>query len=335
MNESTLLDVVGLTTRFATERGEVTAVDEVSFHIDRGEIVGLVGESGCGKSVTASSIMRLLDERYTTYGGEVILGGTDLLALPERRMRKERGRTVSMVFQDPMTALNPVYTVENQLVEAIRAHRTLSRRRASELALQLLEQVGIPDARSRMRAYPHQLSGGMRQRVVIAMALSSQPQLLIADEPTTALDVTIQAQILELILALRTEYETGVVLITHDLGVVAQTCDRVLVMYLGQIIEDAPVDELFRQPHHPYTIGLLGATPSVTADTVDELQVIPGRVPSLHDVPVGCRFAARCTFATQQCLDDPPPLDDVDGVRKVRCWNYRTVIASQGAAHVA
>ncbi len=329
-----LLDVVGLTTRFATEGGQVTAVDEVSFRVGRGEIVGLVGESGCGKSATASSIMRLLDERYTSYAGSVVLEGTDLLSLPERRMRRERGRTVSMVFQDPMTALNPVYTVENQLVEAIRAHRGIGRVEARGIALRLLKEVGIPDAESRMRAYPHQLSGGMRQRVVIAMALSSQPRLLIADEPTTALDVTIQAQILELMLALRSEYGTGVVLITHDLGVVAQTCDRVLVMYLGQIIEDAPVDELFRGPRHPYTIGLLGATPSIGSDA-EELQVIPGRVPSLHDVPPGCRFAARCAFATERCRDEPPPLEDVDGVRQVRCWNHRAVAASREAAHVA
>ena len=324
-----LLRVDGLTTRFATERGEVTAVDDVSFSIGRGEIVGLVGESGCGKSVTAASVMRLLDERYTSYSGSVVLEGNDLLAMSDRRMRRERGNTVSMVFQDPMTALNPVFTVENQLIEAIRAHRTISKAEARETALRLLNEVGIPDAENRMRAYPHQLSGGMRQRVVIAMALSSQPRLLIADEPTTALDVTIQSQILELMLSLRAEYETGVVLITHDLGVVAQTCDRVLVMYLGQIIEDASVNDLFAQLHHPYTRGLLGATPSVDSDADDELEVIPGRVPSLHDVPTGCRFADRCRFVTEQCRQAPPPLEAVEGGRKVRCWNYRTVIAEE------
>lgn len=332
MSSTTLLDVDHLTTRFATNRGLVTAVDGVSFTVDTREIVGLVGESGCGKSVTAASIMRLLDERYTAYSGSVELGGTDLMQLDDKGMRHERGKTVSMVFQDPMTALNPVLTVENQMVETIRAHRRISKTEARAQALTLLEQVGIPDAGSRLRAYPHQLSGGMRQRVVIAMALSSNPQLLIADEPTTALDVTIQAQILELMRGLREDFGTSIILITHDLGVVAQMCDRVLVMYLGQIIENAPVADLFAGALHPYTRGLLGATPSIDADASEDLAVIPGRVPSLHDVPSGCRFADRCAFVTDQCRTESPELIDVGG-REVRCWNYEVVAAEE--RHVA
>ena len=325
MSSAPLLEVDGLTTRFATSRGPVTAVDGISFSVGTHEIVGLVGESGCGKSVTASSVMRLLDERYTDYSGSVTLGGTDLLTLDDKQMRRERGNTVSMVFQDPMTALNPVLTIENQMVEAIRAHRKVSRADARAQALRLLEQVGIPDAPSRIRAYPHQLSGGMRQRVVIAMALSSNPRLLIADEPTTALDVTIQAQILELMQGLRDELGTSIILITHDLGVVAQMCDRVLVMYLGQIIESASVEALFAGPLHPYTGGLLGATPSVDADPLEDLAVIPGRVPSLHDVPKGCRFADRCAFVTEQCRAEAPPLESVGADdRQVRCWNWET-----------
>jgi peptide/nickel transport system ATP-binding protein len=319
----TLLEVTELRTHFATERGEVTAVDGVSFHVDAGEILGLVGESGCGKSVTAESIMRLLDERSTHYSGQVVLDGINLLTLPDKEMRGVRGGRVAMVFQDPMTSLNPVYTIGNQLEEAIRLHQDgVSHDQAYAIAEQALAVTGIPSPAECLLRYPHELSGGMRQRVMIAMALSCRPKLLIADEPTTALDVTTQAQILQLIADLRDDSDMGTILITHDLGVVAETCTRVLVMYLGQIIEEAPVADIFTRPAHPYTRGLLASIPGLTGDRTLPLHVIGGKVPSLREVPPGCRFAARCPYAEQICLDTPPELDQIDGGRAVRCHRH-------------
>jgi peptide/nickel transport system ATP-binding protein len=318
----TLLEVRDLRTRFVTERGEVTAVDGVSFHVDAGEILGLVGESGCGKSVTAESLMRLLDDRSTHYSGQVVLDGTDLLALPEKDMRRVRGGSLAMVFQDPMTSLNPVYTVGNQLEEAIRLHRDVSRDEARTLAEKALAVTGIPSPAECLRRYPHELSGGMRQRVMIAMALSCRPKLLIADEPTTALDVTTQAQILQLIAALRDDSDMGTILITHDLGVVAETCTRVVVMYLGQIIEEAPVAEIFARPAHPYTRGLLASIPALTGDRSQPLHVIGGKVPTLREVPTGCRFAGRCPFVAQVCLDAPPELERIENGHSVRCVRH-------------
>ncbi|HEY0575866.1 MAG TPA: ABC transporter ATP-binding protein [Pseudonocardia sp.] len=329
-----LLRVKELRTRFATDRGEVTAVDGVSFEVAPGEIVGLVGESGCGKSVTAESIMRLLDERSTRYSGEVLLDGVDLFGLTAEAMRQVRGGSVAMVFQDPMTSLNPVYTVGNQLEEAILLHQEVSREQARALAERALAETGIPAPASCLRRYPHELSGGMRQRVMIAMALSCRPKLLIADEPTTALDVTTQAQILDLIAELRDGSNMGTVLITHDMGVVAEVCTRVVVMYLGQVIEQAPVDEIFTRPAHPYTRGLLASIPSLTGDTSGPLHVIGGKVPTLWEVPKGCRFADRCLFAEPACRDDAPELLPVDGDRSVRCRRHSELPEWAGVSHV-
>jgi peptide/nickel transport system ATP-binding protein len=327
--DNRVLTVENLRTHFATERGRVTAVDGVSFSVDRGETLGLVGESGCGKSVTAESLMRLLDERSTTYEGRVRLGSDegcdDLLALPEAEMRRRRGRDIAMIFQDPMSSLNPVFTVGDQLVEGIRLHQGVPTAEAREIAVRMLELTNIPDPKRRMREYPHQLSGGMRQRVMIAMALSTRPKLLIADEPTTALDVTTQAQILDLIEELRSEFEMGTIFITHDLGVVAEVCDRVAVMYLGQIIEETDVVSLFDSPRHPYTRGLLASTPALEADPSDELGTIPGRVPTLHNVPPGCRFADRCAHAIDSCRDEVPALEEIEPGHTVRCFRAAEV----------
>lgn len=290
-----MLEVRDLRTTFATEDGEVTAVDGVSFTVARGEVLGIVGESGCGKSVTAESVMRLLDEDTTYYQGSVVFDGdTELLQLPEDRMRNYRGGRLGMIFQDPMSSLNPVYSIGNQLIEAIRTHTTLSKKQAHDKAVHMLELTGIPEPALRMAQYPHQLSGGQRQRVVIAMALSCEPELLIADEPTTALDVTTQAQILELMEELRAQFDAGTMFITHDLGVIAEICDRVIVMYLGQVIEDTDVHTLFDAPAHPYTRGLLASTPSLETDNSHDLPIISGAVPTLRNVPAGCRFADRC-----------------------------------------
>ena len=329
-----LLRVRELRTRFATDRGEVTAVDGVSFEVAPGEIVGLVGESGCGKSVTAESIMRLLDERSTRYSGEVLLDGVDLFGLTAEAMRQVRGGSVAMVFQDPMTSLNPVYTVGNQLEEAILLHQRVSREQARALAERALAETGIPAPASCLRRYPHELSGGMRQRVMIAMALSCRPKLLIADEPTTALDVTTQAQILDLIAELRDGSNMGTILITHDMGVVAEVCTRVVVMYLGQVIEQATVDEIFTRPAHPYTRGLLASIPGLTGDTSGPLHVIDGKVPTLWEVPKGCRFADRCPFAEPACRDDAPELLPVDGDRSVRCRRHSELPEWAGVSHV-
>lgn len=315
-----LLDVRHLTTRFSTRQGEVCSVDDVSLTIEEGEAVSLVGESGCGKSVTALSILRLVASPGQIVCGQVFFAGRDLLGLTASEMREVRGNDIAMIFQDPMTSLNPVMTVGAQIAEAIRRHRRVSRREAAAQAIEGLREVAIPSPEMRARQYPHEMSGGMRQRVMIAMALACDPRLLIADEPTTALDVTIQAQILELLTGLRRERNLALLLITHDLGVVAETVDRVAVMYSGRIVEEAPVREIFAAPRHPYTEGLLRAAPRLTPVGVDDgrpagslfgpesahvrgkrLETIEGQVPNPHNLPPGCHFAPRCSHSRSLC----------------------------------
>ena len=319
-----ILEVRNLTTSLQTERGRVTAVQGVSFHVEKGEILGLVGESGCGKSVTSQSIMRLYDEKRTArYSGEILLDGENLLTLPERKMRQIRGSRIAMVFQDSLSSLNPVFTCGNQIMESIRIHRGISRADAKREAVEMLRLVGIPDPEKRFDQYPHELSGGMRQRVMIACALSCRPELLIADEPTTALDVTIQAQIMELIVDLNRKLNMGVILITHDLAVVAETCQRVAVMYLGQIVEEADVTALFEHPRHPYTKGLLKSIPTVSAGQREELSIIEGTVPLLSQIPEGCRFRPRCPCAKEACAGAMPELESLSGGQKVRCFRAK------------
>lgn len=315
-----VITVRGLTTRLATEQGDVTAVEDVDFHVDAGEVLGIVGESGCGKSVTAESVMRLLDEKTADYSGTVDFDGVDLLQLSAAQMSTYRGGRIAMIFQDPMSSLNPVFTIGEQLIETIRIHQPMSKDAAKQHAIDALEQTGIADPHARINDYPHQLSGGMRQRVMIAMALICEPALLIADEPTTALDVTTQAQILHLIDELRRAHDMATILITHDLGVVAEVCDRVMVMYLGEAVEAGPVREILDSPQHPYTRGLLASTPVVDTDRTQPLPTIPGRVPTLYDVPAGCRFAARCPFAEDACRENRQQLSEIAPGRSVRCW---------------
>ena len=323
-----LLEVRGLRTSFYTRDGVVHAVDGIDFHVDRGEIMGLVGESGCGKSVTSLSILRLVANPGRIEAGEVIFDGTDLLTVPSETMRKIRGDKISMIFQQPTSSLNPVVEVGGQIEEVLRIHRDLKGKVAETRTLELLKMVGIPDPQRRMKAFPHELSGGMAQRVMIAMALACEPELLIADEPTTALDVTIQAQILDLMRNLRDETGTAIVLITHDLGVVAEMCDRVAVMYAGEIVEQTDVTTLFRDPLHPYTRGLIGSIPVVGA-VKDELSVIPGNVPNLIDLPPGCRFAPRCITRVAEeipnSLEVHPELRPVGSDHQVRCWRYHAL----------
>jgi oligopeptide/dipeptide ABC transporter ATP-binding protein len=323
--ERPLLEVKGLKTSFKTRDGLVQAVSGIDFHVDRGEIMGLVGESGCGKSVTSLSILRLVAKPGTIDAGEVIFDGQDLLKISNEAMRRIRGDRISMIFQQPTSSLNPVWDVGRQIEEVLRIHRGMKGKAASSRAAELLKMVGIPDPQRRLKAFPHEMSGGMAQRVMIAMALACEPELLIADEPTTALDVTIQAQILDLMRNLRDETGTAIVLITHDLGVVAEMCDRVAVMYAGEIVEHADVTTLFRRPRHPYTRGLIGSIPVVGA-VKDELAVIPGNVPNLIDLPPGCRFAPRClTRIAEQvepALEHHPELRPVAPGHDVRCWLY-------------
>lgn len=320
-----LLIVNNLKVLFSTEDGVVTAVEDVSFEVQKGETLGIVGESGCGKSVTAESIMRLLPEKTTTYKGEVVFNGENILHLNREKMRRIRGNKISMVFQDPMTSLNPVQTIGDQIVESIVTHQKVTKSLAYETAIEMLRLTGIPSPEKRVREYPHELSGGMRQRVLIAMALVSKPQLIIADEPTTALDVTIQAQILELLSSLQSKFKMGVIMITHDLGVVAEICDRVIVMYLGQVIEESDVVSLFNRPLHPYTKGLLKSIPHLEGDRSKKLHVIPGVVPPLTDIPKGCRFATRCIFADDLCSNSPPKLIKTVNGKSVRCWHYEKI----------
>jgi oligopeptide/dipeptide ABC transporter ATP-binding protein len=320
-----LLDVKGLQTSFHTRDGVVRAVDGIDFHVDRGEILGLVGESGCGKSVTSMSVLRLIAKPGQIEAGTVTFDGRDLLKIPADEMRKIRGDRISMIFQQPQSSLNPVWDVGRQIGEVLEIHRNMKRKAARDRALELLRMVGIPDPMRRLSSFPHEMSGGMAQRVMIAMALACEPELLIADEPTTALDVTIQAQILDLIRELRRETGTAVILITHDLGVVAEMCDRVAVMYAGEIVEQAETVELFRKPLHPYTRGLIDSIP-VVGETRERLAVIPGNVPNLIDLPPACRFAPRCqTRVTEEVpysTEVHPELLRASPDHDVRCWLY-------------
>jgi peptide/nickel transport system ATP-binding protein len=320
-----LLQVKDLRTHFPTRSGLVRAVDGVSFQLERGELLGLVGESGCGKSMTALSVMRLISPPGKIVGGEILFEGKDLLKLSDAEMRQMRGDDIAMIFQDPMTSLNPVYRVGEQIAEALRLHRKLSRKDARQATIDAMREVAIPDPARRVDDYPHQLSGGMRQRVMIAMALACNPKLLIADEPTTALDVTIQAQILELLDDLRKQRELAVLLITHDLGVVAEVADRVAVMYTGRIVEQSPVDELFARPKHPYTEGLLHSVPKLTSEHVikkERLDTIEGVVPRPTDLPPGCHFAPRCRHRMPRCTEEDIPLYQLEGGVDVRCVLY-------------
>jgi peptide/nickel transport system ATP-binding protein/oligopeptide transport system ATP-binding protein len=314
-----LLEVTNLTTTFAAARGEIAAVEDVSFALDEGEILGIVGESGSGKSVTALTIMGLLPQPPARVAaGEVRFGGEVLTRLSDARMQRIRGPGIAMVFQEPMTSLNPVFTIGEQVMETIRAHERLSQRALYARALEMLEKVGIPSAAHRMADYPHQLSGGQRQRVMLAIALACRPRLLIADEPTTALDVTIQAQILDLIMDLRDEFGMAIIVITHNMGVVAETADRVLVMYAGRIVEEAPVARLFDRPLHPYTRGLLECVPSLEQDR-DRLVAIQGTLPDPARRPTGCRFAPRCPYAAPACARALPPLAGSDPGHTAAC----------------
>ncbi|HEV8143053.1 MAG TPA: ABC transporter ATP-binding protein [Methylomirabilota bacterium] len=321
-----LLEVKGLKTHFFTDEGVVRAVDGVDFHIDKGETLGIVGESGCGKSVTALSIMRLIP----TPPGRIVEGsitydGKNLLDLTPARMRKIRGKEISMIFQEPMTSLNPVFTCGEQIAEALRLHEGLNRRDAMDKTVEMLKLVHIPNAERRVKEYPHQLSGGMRQRIMIAMALSCNPKLLIADEPTTALDVTIQAQILELLNELKAKLGMAILLITHDMGVIAETAQRVVVMYAAKVAEEAPVGEIFKEPLHPYTQGLLRSIPRIDLAAIKKtkLETIPGTVPTLRgpEKP-GCGFAPRCAFAKPMHFENTPPLKEVRPGHKVACFLY-------------
>ena len=321
MVQEKLLTVNKLRTEFfQNKKTSVTAINEISFDIGKGEILGLVGESGCGKSVTSLSIMRLLN--FTSgkvTKGEVIFDGKDLQKLSEKEMREIRGGKMSMIFQEPMSSLNPAMRIDKQMIEGIRLNTNLSKQEARERAAKILQQVGIPDPERVLKNYPHQLSGGMSQRVMIAMAMSCNPQLLIADEPTTALDVTIQAQILELMKKIQQEEGMSILLITHDLGVVAEMCTRVIVMYAGEIVEEAPVEVLFNNPTHPYTEGLIASVPKLGSG-VKVLPSIPGSVPDLSMLPKGCRFAPRCKYATERCHNEEPDLFEVSEHQKCRCW---------------
>jgi len=317
-----LLEIRGLKTWFATDDGMVRAVDGVSLAIWPGETLAVVGESGCGKTVTARSVLKLIDMPPGRFeAGQIVWQGRDLLPLPPREMDRVRAREIGMVFQEPMTSLNPIYTVGDQVAEALRAHGKLSRRAALRAAVEMLQLVQIPNAERRVGDYPHQFSGGMRQRVMIAMALACRPKLLIADEPTTALDVTIQAQILELLAEMKGRLGMSIMLITHDMGVVAENAQRVVVMYAGKVVEEAPVRELFAHPRHPYTQGLIRSIPRVdkAAARQARLEQIPGTVPSLLRPPEGCRFAARCRFAMDACRTAEPPLREVGPGHKMAC----------------
>lgn len=325
MTDSPILEVDGLITEFDTDEGVVRAVDGVSFTVDPGKTVGIVGESGCGKSVTALSIMRLLPQPMgQVIAGAISLKGQDLTKLSFEEMEKIRGNHIGMVFQEPMTALNPVHTIGRQLTEGLKIHKGLSGQQAMDEAVKILDKVGIPSPEIRMGEYPHQLSGGMRQRVVIAIALACGPALLIADEPTTALDVTIQAQILELIKALQADLGMSVILITHDLGVIAETCDEVVVMYAGKVAERGTVFDIFDRPSHPYTQGLLRSIPTLETVPKSTLNVIEGMVPGLRDLPQGCRFENRCPKATDQCREAPPSEELIEGMHRVSCYQWQS-----------
>ena len=325
-NQKPLLEVRGLKTYFYTEDGVVKAVDGVDFVVYPGEVLGLVGESGCGKSVTSLSIMRLIGVPGKIVEGEILFEGVDLVKASEAEMMKVRGNRISMIFQQPQSALNPVFRVGDQISEVLNVHQDFGKEAGRKRAVELLKQVGIPEPESRAESFPHEMSGGMAQRVMIAMALACVPDLLLADEPTTALDVTIQAQILDLMRDMRIQLGTTVILITHDLGVIAEMADRVAVMYAGEIVEQSSVDALFDLPLHPYTKGLIGSIP-VLGEVRERLDVIPGNVPNLVNLPPGCRFAPRCLARLEHnlsiCIDKRPELTDISDEHKVRCWLFQ------------
>lgn len=316
---SALLEVKNLSVEFPSRRGTLTALNEVSFHINSGEVLGVVGESGAGKSLTGSAIIGLLDPPGRVSGGEILFNGRRIDNLSEARKRTIRGREIGAIFQDPLTSLNPLYTVGRQLVETIQTHLDLNPKQARERAIELLESTGIPAARERIDHYPHQFSGGMRQRVVIALALAAEPKLIVADEPTTALDVSIQAQIIDLLKNLCKVHGTSVMLITHDMGVIAETADHVAVMYAGRIIEIGPVQEVIQRPLHPYTTGLMRSIPGLEPD-VKRLEQIPGSMPRLNAIPTGCAFNPRCKHVMDKCKVERPELLTVATDRRVACW---------------
>jgi oligopeptide transport system ATP-binding protein len=322
-----ILEIKNLGTHFFTRAGVVKAVDDVSFAIERGSTVALVGESGSGKSVTSLSVMRLVQPPGKLVTGQIFFNGKDLVNIGNEEMRRLRGSEIAMIFQDPMTSLNPVYTVGDQIAEAIKLHQNLPKKQAWAKAVEMMERVKISDAERRASDYPHQLSGGMRQRVMIAMALSCNPELLIADEPTTALDVTIQAEILDLLRGLKDDFELSMLLITHDLGVVAETADRVAVMYAGRIVEEAPVRDIFHQPKHPYTEGLLRSVPRLSEEGLrrKRLDTIEGTVPNLLALPDGCKFAPRCAYKINDCTKGDIPLIEITEERKTRCIRYEVI----------
>ena len=324
-----LLQVEDLITAFDTEVGQVRAVDGVSLTVERGRTLGIVGESGCGKTVTALSIIQLLPHPTASIlGGRILFEGEDLAAAPIERLHKVRGNRIGMIFQEPMTALNPVHRVGRQITEALRLHRDLTDQEALETAIEMLDKVGIPSPEIRVSEYPHQLSGGMRQRVMIAMALICDPALVIADEPTTALDVTIQAQILDLLQDMQDQSNTSIIMITHDLGVIAETCDDVIVMYAGRVAEQGTVEDVFNHPRHPYTQGLLSSIPHLTTPRKSQLQTIEGMVPALHEMPSGCRFSNRCPHVDDTCLNEYPQLDGPDQQHRTACHHWQTIDAA-------
>ena len=323
-----LLEVKGLTTQFFTQDGVVHAVNGISYHLNEGETIAIVGESGSGKSVGVMSLLRLIPQPPgKIVAGEVWFQGRDLLQISDDEIRQIRGKHIAMIFQDPMTSLNPVLTIGHQLMEPLQLHLGMNKNEARKRAIELLEMVGIPGAATRLDAYPHQFSGGMRQRVMIAMGLACNPQVLIADEPTTALDVTIQAQIVELVKSLKEQIGMAIIWITHDLGVVAGIAERVLVMYAGKIVEEAEVHELYADPHHPYTIGLLRSVPRLDMGKSKRLIPIEGLPPDLIDYPVGCPFAPRCEYRTEKCEEEVPSIEQVSPTRRVACWHWETVVA--------
>lgn len=329
MSNDTFFQIKGLKTQFFTSKGIVPAVDGVDITVKKGEAVGVVGESGCGKSMTAMSVMQLLQYPGRVVDGQILLGGEDLLKKTKKEMDDIRGNRISMIFQEPMTSLNPVYTIGKQVSEAILTHENVSKEEAKKRTIDIFRKVGIPEPEKRYSVYPHQLSGGLRQRVMIGMAMVCNPQLMIADEPTTALDVTIEAQILYLMNRLQKEQGTAIVMITHNLGVVAESCDYVYVMYAGKIMEEAPVKELFKKPLHPYTFGLMNSIPKMT-ETKEHLYTIKGLVPNLLHLPKGCRFCPRCDKAMKVCTMYQPDLYEAEHGHKVRCFLYNEEVMNSG-----
>jgi oligopeptide/dipeptide ABC transporter ATP-binding protein len=338
-----LLDVKNLKVQFATEDGIVQAVDDISFELDRGKVLGIVGESGSGKSVTSMTLMGLTRGVNARFGGEVLYKGTDLLKVSDRDMQNFRGNELGMIFQDPMTSLNPVYRIGDQIIEAIQAHEKVGKRAARARTVELLRQVGIPNPETRVDDYPHQFSGGMRQRAMIAIALSCNPAVLIADEPTTALDVTIQAQIVELIGRLKDDFDSAVIFITHDLGVIAEIADEIIVMYAGRVVERGTKRDIFYDPQHPYTWGLLGSIPRLDRPRPERLHTIEGMPPSLINLPQGCKFRPRCPHAFEKCFEEPPLESHVEEAGHLdRCWldveykrTHRDETISPGSAEAA